>query len=211
MADPSTKTVREIALDLAPALGEEKSVEVIAVTAQQLGLVEPFQPEAVTAILDWLARSPGLVGITARFVRSRESRRRKALQSIDSETTRPPTALRASTMRAQNLRASSSLSSSSTAAQPDSAPVSSAPTRIEVERIAELFAPSIGQEKGEDCIRGAMRELGLRDEALDLQQTLSVLEWLAGVGGIIAVTARFVKARVILLFSPPTRSPPESR
>jgi hypothetical protein len=195
------RTAREVAEDLALSLGEEKSLEIIQAAAAHLRLSEPFRPGEVDAMLQWLARSPGLVGITARFLCSRDHRKRRAAQTPEIETARPPPVLRASTRHAKDHRAPTAFVDS-TQPEPNPRPRPQPETRIAVERIAELLAASLGREKAEDCIRAAMREIGIEDEELDMGQTIAVLDWLAGVGGIVAVTARFVKARVILLFSP---------
>ncbi len=69
---PDTLTVRSLIEMLAATLGWEKSAEVVNATAQKLGLppVVITSAEASTLLAE-LAKAPGMVGVTARFARSR--------------------------------------------------------------------------------------------------------------------------------------------
>jgi hypothetical protein len=60
-----------IAKLLASSLGLEKSVEAIDSAAATLGLPEVLAPREALRLLEHLARAPGLVGISARFVKAR--------------------------------------------------------------------------------------------------------------------------------------------
>lgn len=58
---------------LSQTIGEEKARDVIETAAVSLGLslVDGLVGGEVLALLDEIARSPGIVGITARFAKSR--------------------------------------------------------------------------------------------------------------------------------------------
>ena len=57
---------------LSPSLGEEKAGELVAATAASLGLnLDNLDENQALQILEKLAGTPGLVGITARFAKAR--------------------------------------------------------------------------------------------------------------------------------------------
>lgn len=73
--------------------------------------------------------------------------------------------------------------------------------RLPRRTLIELLAQSLGQEKAEDVVTAAARDLGLPVFGdYNREQTLAVLERLAGMSGLVGVVARFAKARLILLF-----------
>ncbi len=63
-----------------------------------------------------------------------------------------------------------------------------------------LLAGTVGQERAEEAVLDAVRRLGLPSRALSRDQILAVLDDLAARAGLVGVTARFAKARAILLF-----------
>ncbi|MEZ4221356.1 MAG: hypothetical protein R3B13_10565 [Polyangiaceae bacterium] len=74
MGDPTGLQVTHAALAelLAPALGDVKAKDVIQAAAEQLHLEHgPLTRDQALALLDHIALGPGLVGISARFVKSR--------------------------------------------------------------------------------------------------------------------------------------------
>ena len=71
---------------------------------------------------------------------------------------------------------------------------------IDADQIAGLFAPSLGEEKSREIVREALRQNGAPLVGIDQARALEVLEGLASERGIVGVTARFAKARLILLF-----------
>jgi len=65
-------TDMDLASHLASALGETKALEVVRAAAAGLQIPrEQIQREQAYEILDAIAKEPGLVGITASFVKSR--------------------------------------------------------------------------------------------------------------------------------------------
>ena len=56
---------------LAATLGEEKAAELVNAAAAEVGLGATFGREDALGVLERLADAPGLVGITARFAKSR--------------------------------------------------------------------------------------------------------------------------------------------
>lgn len=71
-ADDNTLSDQELASHLASALGEAKALEVVRTAAGQLQL-SPEQMNRAQAlqVLEVVAKEPGLVGVSARFVKSR--------------------------------------------------------------------------------------------------------------------------------------------
>lgn len=83
-------------------------------------------------------------------------------------------------------------------------------TRLPRQTLLEYLAASLGQEKAEEVVNQATRELGLPMTGdYNREQTLRLLEHLAAMAGLVGVVARFTKARLILLFkSEGTKSQP---
>lgn len=177
---PGTMTVRSLIEMLAATLGWEKSAEVVNAAALRLGLPSVVISSAqAAALLTELAKAPGMVGVTARFARSR------------MELAGPPSA--PSSGRSRVVPHSSS----------DDAPPSSlkSVTRsLLIGELVGLFASTLGQERAEEIVVDAARRLGFHGRALSRDQTLAVLDDLAARPGLAGVTARFAKARAILLF-----------
>ena len=63
-----------------------------------------------------------------------------------------------------------------------------------------ILAPTIGQEKAAESIAFATRLKGISEDRLTQEQALSVFEVLANIDGIVGVTARFARARLMLRF-----------
>jgi hypothetical protein len=202
MVDPSNADegrlvwVSDLVPLLSPTLGDEKSAEVLGVAARQLGLAPPFKPDEARAILRTLASGTGIVGVAARFATARASTMFRALGAppvssrVESNPTSSPTSSQndheIDPRRASGRRPAITLPATE--------------HRIAVHRLVELLAPSVGQEKSEEEVRDAMVRLGFEGDSLDARQSLRVLELLAATGGIVGVTARFAKARLLLLF-----------
>jgi hypothetical protein len=62
----------ELVKQLAASLGYEKAEEVLTSTASQLGIAaDPLNKTETLEILDQMLKTPGLVGVVARFVKVR--------------------------------------------------------------------------------------------------------------------------------------------
>lgn len=73
-ANAERLTELELAAHLASALGETKALEVVQSARSELRIPGgSLRRDQVLAVLDAIATEPGLVGITARFVKSRLS------------------------------------------------------------------------------------------------------------------------------------------
>ncbi len=71
-ANDDSLSDRELASHLASALGETKALEVVRTAARQLKLSpERMDRAQALQVLEAVAKEPGLIGITARFVKSR--------------------------------------------------------------------------------------------------------------------------------------------
>jgi hypothetical protein len=180
-------TLAEVVALLAPTLGQEKSEEVVAEAARSLGiLVDEFSASRAVALLDTLGKAPGMVGVAARFARTRFEGR-----PHDGEAAEEPPISSGGTRRES---------------KPSSGRMESAPQRVERKQIVGLLAPTLGDEKSEEVVVGAITRRQLPKDTLDQQQALEVLEDLAAQHGLVGVTARFAKARLILLFRGPKGS-----
>jgi hypothetical protein len=83
------------------------------------------------------------------------------------------------------------------------APVSSRPRpqpTVSAAEIQGLLAPSLGEDKSREVVMAALHRRGFPAEGIDYARAIDVLDTLAQETGIVGVTARFAKARLILLF-----------
>jgi hypothetical protein len=179
-------TARSIAALLAPTLGWEKSSDMIAVVMRRLGMRDGALTAAQGyAILDELADEPGIAGVTARFVRTRADFGRRLGPASERHPRRP-------------------LPDRVEGPPSSRAPVPTPPRPIKptlpVQEIALLLAHTMGREKSVEAIGAGVRRLGLPEEHLDRDQAGALFEDLAGQEGLVGITARFAKARLILKF-----------
>jgi hypothetical protein len=180
-SDPSeitAGTTRALAAQLAPMLGWEKSVEVVASAVRRLGLKDgELGPEDRQAILEDLALESGLVGVTARYALSRSSSSRSEMQAVAM----PP--------------------SSQRPAQPSVPPDSSASALLAgtmgVHEVIGQLAPLMGGDKAELAVHGCLKRLGLPRERLDREQAARLWDELCRQEGHTGITARFVRPRVM--------------
>jgi hypothetical protein len=70
--------------------------------------------------------------------------------------------------------------------------------RVPPREIARLLAAGIGMEKAEASVNAAMDALKLEPSSLTRAQALAVLEHVAAEPGVVGVTARFAKSRLLL-------------
>jgi hypothetical protein len=185
---------RDVAALLASTLGWEKSEELVATIAHAAG----FDPSALTpddavVILDMLSRQQGLVGVAARFARSRADTLRRArvrsLSPAPAQTGLPPEPTPVSGIQRTPSSPHQSASWSHLA-----------PKRLPLAELVSLIAPTIGQEKANETIAFAIRVKGIQDDKLTQEQALAVFEVLSQHDGIVGVTARFAKARLVLRY-----------
>jgi hypothetical protein len=168
-----TPPLDAIAAQLAPALGQEKSREVVSAAAQALG-----SPDA-DGVLKYLARSPGIVGFAAQLVRDR--------MAIRSTLAAPTDPVPQSATRPVQAQAE--------------APGGRAPKEtISIDAVIDIFAPALGAEASAKLVRSTLTRTGFQGEKLDFRAAMRLLEALANLEGPVRVAARFAKARVILLF-----------
>jgi hypothetical protein len=191
MLDPSldgTISSARIAEMLAPTLGWEKSSEVVGEVILRLELPsETLSMEQTVVLLGDLARMPGMVGIAARFARSRldPPRAKPRSTAVVSASTPPST-------RGARERAG-----------PETHPPSSrkSDATVSAEEIASLLASAMGTEKAMEVVLGAARRLAITPERIDKERAMALLDQLAGQPGIVGLSARFTKARLILRFA----------
>lgn len=65
-------------------------------------------------------------------------------------------------------------------------------------QLVEVLAAALGQDKAEKLIRGELEARGIVAEALPLDAALDLLERLAAQPGLVGITARFAKSRLLL-------------
>lgn len=126
-----------------------------------------LDPAQVQAVYDLLSRSPGIVGLAARYAMQKRHLSQDNLAAVSSRPEpRPP-----------------------------------AGTVLPFGEICAIFSPCVGNDKAAEIVRVAIRKLHLSEDALGKTEVLALLEDLASAPGLVGVTARFAKARVILRFS----------
>jgi hypothetical protein len=176
-------SLQEVIDCLAHTIGHDKSVEVVAAAAAELGLKEAWlQRQEADALLDQLGKTPGMVGSAARSAQRRGLRAEEAM---------PPSSARP--------RLTEAPASTPPASAPRSAPVSapkSAPGGVRG-HLVTLLSSALGAEKAEEIIAAASRKLGFGAQ-LDGRQATAILDDLASAPGPIGAMARFAKARFLL-------------
>ena len=70
-SSPTTYDHDAVARMLAQSLGQQKAAEVVRAAAGKLGMGERLEHAQVTALLEHVAHEPGIVGVAARFAKSR--------------------------------------------------------------------------------------------------------------------------------------------
>ena len=173
MSGDRTIAKEELTVLLSSALGQEKSDEVVAHAARELGVPGgTFSADEARAIFTRLSTADGLVGVVARFAVTRGD--------------------------VEKLASKARPSSQSRIAAPDSGPHSSQRVPIAYVDLLSLLAPALGAEKARDATEAAANKLGLDAYRLTKDDALRVLEVLAATEGIVGVVARFAKARFLL-------------
>jgi len=171
-------TVRSLIEMLAASLGWEKSAEVVDAAVMRLKYPQVLvTPEQASDILAELAKSRGMVGVTARFARSRMGLPIPSAASSRASSSGPTTSKAVAATSNRGMARS-----------------------ILIGELVKLLSGTEGQERAEEAVLDAIRRLRLPSRALSRNQTLAVLDDLASRTGPMAVTANFAKARAILLF-----------
>jgi hypothetical protein len=166
-----------------PALGKEKSHELIQSCARSLGYpTDRLNLERALGILAALSTEPGIVGVAARFARTRLVTPHKKQTQAQSMSRGLTPAVEA----------------------PPSSLGPSAGGSIESEELIALLAHSLGTEKSREVVLSALSALHVSAGRLTAQQANAVLEVTAKVEGIVGVTSRFAKARLILQLKRPS-------
>lgn len=171
-------TARAVAALLAPTAGWEKSEEAVGATLRRLGLgAAELTPAQVTEVLEDLAVEKGIVGVTARVVLSRNKASSPEMQAV---SLRPP--------------------------PPSAPPDELAPASVRlaatigVHEVVAQLAPLMGADKASAAVQAALLYLGLPRERLDPEQTSRLLDELGHQDGVVGMTARFARGRVMARF-----------
>ncbi|HTA89365.1 MAG TPA: hypothetical protein VK745_07315 [Polyangiaceae bacterium] len=167
----------QLAALIVPTLGKEKSHELILSRAKSLGYsADRLNLEQALKILAVIGSESGIVGVAARFAKTRLVTPHKKQ------------------MQAQSMPRS--------LAPAVEAPVSSVSPSVggtlESEELVALLAQSLGTEKSREVVHSALSDLRITPGRLTAGQANAVLEITAKIEGIVGVTSRFAKARLIL-------------
>jgi hypothetical protein len=162
--------VATIARRLAPVLGDEGADVAVCEAIQAQG----YRPDSLERwqedkILGWLAAKAGVVGMAAR-------RARQNTDTVSQSVVRP-VALVASPAPPRSVQDSGI---------------------IEGSELVAIFSRPLGEEKARETIQAACERLKLSFVRLPRESALMLLDELAATSGLVAVTARFAKARIAL-------------
>jgi hypothetical protein len=167
----------EIVALLAPTLGEERAGEVVrdALTALRV-TGDAIARRDVARTLEHIGRTPGFVGSVARFALARVMVKDAVMvkEAGEARRTVPPPGPR--------------------------------PVKDEIlgrSELTALLASSLGEEKAKEVVEEALRKLGALHDTFPLSQGVAALDELARSEGLVGVTARFAKARLLLRASKP--------
>ena len=164
---------------LAPALGKEKSEELISSFARAHDYsTDQLKFEQALEILTALGEEPGIVGVSARFAKARLV----MPHGTRSQAHSPERSLQPPNEAASSLRPATST--------------------LDSGELVSLLAKSLGTEKSREVVSAALSELALAAGILDMDQAQRVLDLTAQSEGIVGVTSRFAKARLMLRFKP---------
>jgi hypothetical protein len=167
---------------LAPMLGWDKAVEVVASAVRRLNLKEgELGPDERKIILEDLSMETGLVGVTARYVLSRGGISTSGAKAV----TVPPSA------------APQSAPPSSPRPAPESSAAARLAATVGVHEVVAQLAVLLGQDRTETIVLATLKRLGLPRERLDREQATRLLDELGRQEGHLGSSARFVKPRVL--------------
>ncbi|HEY4118197.1 MAG TPA: hypothetical protein VGM56_10085 [Byssovorax sp.] len=184
---PEVVHARDLAALLSSTLGWEKSEELVTSTAHAASLDPARLTRAdAIAIFDALSAVQGIVGVTARFARSRIDAVVGGADDPVASSAAPVAASAAPAQGGPPRRASVRMAA--VAAQ-----------RMPVAELAALLAASLGQEKAHECVTAALQQRGIVGP-VTIEQATSVFDDLGRAQGIVGVAARFAKARIALRF-----------
>jgi len=168
--------VRGVAARLVPTLGWERSVEVVLATVRKLRCDETnLSASDVQLILEDLSLEGGIVGVTARVALSRSGASRSNMSAVVPQSTMPPPS--------------------------ESAPASAVlVTTIGLHEISAQLAPLLGADKAEAALQASLRRLSLPRDRFDQEQTVRLLDDLGHQDGVVGMTVRFVRGRILARF-----------
>lgn len=167
-ADASSDA-QSLARRLAPVLGDEGADAAVREALQQLGYTEKgLSRGEQIRALEWLAERPGLIGTAAR----------RALHGF---------------VLRHNAQARPSVVQPGRIYTPPPGP-----NTIDGSELVAMFARALGDEKARETIDAECKRLNVSSTRLSIASALSLLDDLAAAPGLVAVTARFAKARLAL-------------
>jgi hypothetical protein len=160
---------QSLARRLAPVLGDEGAEAAVREAARDLGYPESgLTHEEQIRTLEWLGAKAGLIGTAAR----------RALHGF---------------VLRQTAQARLPAAPSDRIFTPPPGP-----SMIDGSELVAIFARALGDEKARETIDAECKRLSLSATRLSIASALSLLDDLAASSGLVAVTARFAKARLAL-------------
>ncbi len=176
--DPTPFTARQLIAILAPTAGEERARELVREVLGTLGIkTETFSTDEAIQALELLGKMPGVVATVTKFAMARL--RLKAAADVQPARLHAPMPPQAPT-----------------APPPSPAPGRGGPMARAA--LVELLAPNLGQEKAQDAVDEAARKLAHAGDTFTMEQALRLLEAVTEAPGIVGITARFAKARLLM-------------
>lgn len=183
--DWSEVRVMKLVHALAATAGAERSRDAVHAGIEALGLPDDVLSKAqALALLDHLGQQEGIVGITAGFVKVRVEGGRSLPSTAPPppESSPPPSSGRVSLVDIEPL-------------PPPDAPMAPVFSR---RMLVSLLTGTVGRSVAEREVNQTADRLGLPVGAMQREQALELLESLAEQPGVVGITARFAKARLLL-------------
>jgi hypothetical protein len=174
--DASESDLSSLARRLAPVLGDEGAEAAVRGALRELGYSDrELTRDAQVLVLGLLAARPGLVGTAAR-------RAQHGLELHENAQARQ-----------FGTPATARMSLPGRIATPPPGP-----NTVEGAELVAMFARALGDEKARETIDAECRRMRLSATRIPLASALALLDELAASAGLVAVTARFAKARLAL-------------
>lgn len=170
---------------LAPTLGQEKSESLVNAAARVLGMQigEDLRVEQAYEIIERLSIADGIVGVVARFVKTRGE--------LDELADHAPSSKRPGVH---------GLAMSTPGGGIPIARTGFAEPRLPLEELVHYLAPALGDEKAREAVATYAAQIGALGPDVTRAQADAMLEHMSQADGILGVVASFAKARFLLRY-----------
>lgn len=192
-------TERDLVEALGAAVGQQKAREMLRRAADRLGLpAGELSPEVLPRVLEELTLVPGVIGLAAR-------RALVQLWRANTPPQAPAAPSEASPPRPKPRQTSSRPDLGAPAHAEPAAPArttsgvrAAARAPVSVADLCELLSRSLGEAKAQELVRGALEARSWRHNPLPPGQALTILDDLSQEPGLVGITARFAKPKLLL-------------